>query len=269
MNDELLRCKVRNHKLFSWALVVLVLFGLVKTVHEWQQYHDDTYNIFAPTIDVTGTGEQFANPDVAEFTFSIDAKGKTVAEVQQIIAKTGSAAITFLKNSGIAEKDIKTENYSFNPEYEYRQDSQRPCLQNLCPPVGGHQVLVGYSANETVRVKVRQTDKAAVLVDGLGKQGVTSLSGISFTIDNPDDLKAKARALAIQDAQNKANVLAANLHMHIVRMISYSENSGGYQPMYYGKTIDSVGPTEISTPPSLPQGENKITSNVTITYAIR
>jgi uncharacterized protein YggE len=54
------------------------------------------------------------------------------------------------------------------------------------------------------------------------------------------------------------------------KITSFSENSGGYYPMYDAKVMMSGSASPESAPaPTLPKGENKITSNVNITYEIK
>ncbi len=83
-------------------------------------------------------------------------------------------------------------------------------------------------------------------------------------------LKDQARAKAIVNAREKAEVLAKQLGVNLGNVVSFSENSGGYPMMYAAKAMDmAVGASMPERAPELPKGENKITSNVTITYEIR
>ena len=63
--------------------------------------------------------------------------------------------------------------------------------------------------------------------------------------------------------------LSKDLGVHLIRIVSFSENGNYPMPLFAkGMMADSV--TVSSAPaPELPTGENKITSNVTITYEIR
>ena len=99
------------------------------------------------------------------------------------------------------------------------------------------------------------------------------MSGLSFTIDDEDAFKADARKQAIEDAQEKAEVLADNLGVRIVRMNGYWEEEGGY-PGYYGmgggmEYGDMAVSSQKAIAPELPTGESKITSEITITYEIK
>lgn len=217
-------------------------------------------------ITVQGEGEIYARADIASITFSVSEEKKTVAEAQKLATEKMDKALAAVKVLGIEEKDYKTTSYSVYPQYEYKQLT--PCTQWSCPP--GDQVLKGYTVSQSILVKVRDTDKVGSLLEGLGTAGITSISGPDFTIDDDLALKAEARALAIADAKSRAEALADDLDVRLVRIVSFYENNDAYYPMYYGKGGDMAVMESAANPaPSIPTGENQIRSNVSITYEIR
>jgi uncharacterized protein YggE len=121
-------------------------------------------------------------------------------------------------------------------------------------------------------VKVKDTTKAGELLSGVGTKGASQVSGLSFTVEDEDALKAQARDKAISSAKSKADELASQLGVQIVRVVGFNENSGGY-PIMYAKTaaMDSMGGAraEAAPAPAIPTGENKISSSVSVTYEIR
>jgi uncharacterized protein YggE len=122
-------------------------------------------------------------------------------------------------------------------------------------------------------VKVKDTKKAGELLSGVGSKGASDVSGLSFTIEDEDKLKAEAREKAIAEAKAKADVLAQSLGVSVIRVTGFYEDSGGYQPpIAYGMGGDMAVRNmaqEAKAAPELPAGENKIVSNVSITYEIR
>jgi uncharacterized protein YggE len=229
------------------------------------------YMYNGPTsITVAGKGEVFATPDIATFNFLVEAKEIDAVTAQNKSVETMNAILAYLKESGVAEKDIKTENYNLTPQYEY-PTIVCPSWGN-CPPQPEPK-LVGYQVNQTVVVKIRDTKKAGELVSGVGSKGALNVSGLSFTIDDTDTLKAQAREKAIADAKEKGKVLAQNLGARIVRMNGYWEDEGGVpvSPMYgIGGDMAKAERAEVSPQPAeLPVGENTITSRVSISYEIR
>lgn len=250
-------------------IVVITLFFGIKFLSEMRSYGSmGSQNV--NTITLSGHGEVQAIPDIATITFSIRNEAKTVKEAQDLVATTEKKALDFLKENKIAEKDIKTTNASFYPKYEYKYErSLVPCNEYGCPPQNGKNVIIGYEASENITVKVRNTDDAGVIIQGLGTIGVSDLNGPNFAIDDEDGLKAQARKLAIEEAKTKAEALAKDLGVKLGRIASFNE-SGSYYPVpMYAKMESSDAMMANGAPAELPKGENTISSDVTITYEIR
>jgi len=249
------------------ALGMLALFLLILAVSSLKSYRFIGSGVTATnTISVEGSGDVFAVPDTATFSYSVMATAKDVTAAQTKVNTDGNTIMDYLKGQGIAEKDIQTTDYSVNPHYEYNQTSV--CSSGYCPP--GRQTLTGYDVSETVTVKVRDTKKAGDLLSGIGSKGATNLSGLSFTIDDQTALEAQARTKAIDEAHTKAEELAKELGVTLVRVVGFNEN--GSMPIYYGKTMsaDSGGYSGAMAPaPEIATGQNKITSTVSVTYEIR
>jgi hypothetical protein len=254
-------------KYLGWLFIVLIIFIAIQAVNALKQNRYIGGGVPASNVvTVEGDGEVFAIPDTAEFTFSVVTSKKTVSEAQSEAAQKSNAIIEYLKKQGIDEKDIRTVNYSANPKYEWQTDGT-----SVYYPQPGKQVLTGYEINQTVTVKVRDTNKAGDVLSGVGGLGATNLSGISFTIDDDSALKREARQKAIADAKDKADALVADLDVHLVRIVSFYEQNGPIPYYGYGMGGDSMVAKEMSAQavPVIPTGENKITSHVSITYEIR
>ncbi len=252
---------------FSLSLFLLGLF-----LNGIKQYSFIGRDIPAlTTISVTGESEVFAKPDVVELSFSVSKDAKTVGEAQKNSTEKINEIISYLKDMKVDDADIKTTDYSVYPKYEYqRAVSCLGMMNGYCPD--GKQILVGYTVNQTVDIKVRKIDDAGKILVAIGDKGATNVSGLNFTVDKKKEVEADARNKAIQDAQKKADVLAKNLGVKLTRVINFSE--GQAPTPYYGmgggmmKTASFAAP-EAAPAPSIPVGENKFTSNVTITYEIQ
>jgi uncharacterized protein len=249
------------------ALGMLALFLLILAVSSLKEYSFIGSGVTATnTISVDGTGDVFAVPDTATFSYSVTATAKDVTTAQTTVNTSGNTIMDYLKSQGIDDKDIQTTDYSVNPHYDYGQTTV--CPNGYCPP--GRQTLTGYDVSETVTVKVRDTKKAGDILSGIGSKGATNLSGLSFTVDDETALQAQARTKAIDDAHTKADELAKELGVSLVRVVGFNENGGG--PIYYAKSMamDAGGATAAMAPaPEIATGQNKITSNVSVTYEIK
>ena len=187
------------------------------------------------------------------------------------MAQIEKKSLDFLKSNNVADKDIKTTNASFYPKYEYRYTAQPQiaCPQGNCPTPIGNNVIVGYTSSESITVKIRNTDDAGKIIEGLGTLGVSNLDGPNFAIDKEDALKDNARKLAIDDAKAKAKVLEKDLGIRLGKITSFSENGNYPTPMYAkGAMVESISAPS-AAPAVIPTGENTISSDVTITYEIK
>jgi uncharacterized protein len=246
----------------SIALGMLALFLLTHLFAGFHRNDKDNEHV----ITVNGTAEVLALPDTATFTFSVVSEASTVTDAQKKAEPIINKALAYLKEQGVDEKDVKNENYNANPKYEYKN---QPCTPYSCPP--SNPTIVGYQVDQTISVKVRDTSKAGTLLGGIGATGVSNISGLTFTIDDEDALKGEARAKAIEKAREQAKVLAKDLGVRLGDVTSFSEQTGGYPPIYYSKdTLQAEGRgASVAPAPQVPTGQNKITSNVTVTYKIR
>ncbi len=243
------------------VLFFLALFLLGSALNEFKVYRGNPANL--NTITVSGKGELFAVPDIATFNFSITEEGKNVPEAQKKATEKNNAVVKFLRSKGVEDKDIVSVP-NINTKYDY---SNRPCTAYSCPP--STPTVIGYEASYFITVKVRKADDAGAITVGLGEQGITNLSSVSYTIDNDEELKLEARTMAIEDAKTKAKRLAKDLKVDLDEIVSFSENSGGYQPVFGMMEKASMSADSLSAPiPDLPKGQNTITSNVTISFKI-
>ena len=104
-------------KAAAWALGFLALFLLVSTISELKGLRFIGSGVAATnTISVSGEGEVFAVPDTATFSVTVREKAKEVKDAQDAATKKGNDIIAYLKQGGVEEKDIKTVDYSVNPD---------------------------------------------------------------------------------------------------------------------------------------------------------
>ena len=250
------------------VLGMLTLFLLVLTVSALKQLHYIGSGVAATnTIVVDGTGDVFSVPDTATFSYSVTTIAKDVVAAQTKVNTDGNAILAYLKAQGVEDKNIQTTDYSVNPQYDYTNGVCTP--GGYCPP--GKQVLSGYQVSQTVTVKVKDTTKAGTLLSGIGSKGATNISGLSFTVENETALESQARSKAIDDARTKADELAKELGVSIVRIVGFNESGRG-GPIYYAKAMamdSAAGGAPAAPSPQIATGQNKITSNVSVTYEIR
>ena len=252
----------RVGKLAALFLLVASIFVALVAINQLM-------NLFQPRppvgtmITVDGEGKVTAIPDIATISFSVSEDGDNASSAQDAAGKKINVALALMKGLGIADTDRKTTSYAISPKYSY----QSPCYTGYCPQPSSR--IIGYTASQTVEVKVRKTADAGKVLSQLGDAGVSNLYGPNFTIDDMDALKAKARASAIDSAREKAKILARDLGVSLVRVSGFYENGG---PIYYGKAMGggmNAEAVQAPTTPSIPAGENEIVIDVSVSYEIR
>jgi uncharacterized protein YggE len=256
-----------DRRLKGLVFLVLALMAVALAAYTHLSIKQGKYAAsFGPTtISVRGAGEVQKIPDIATFSFIVHAENIEPVSAQKASAEAVNAIIAYLKENGTAETDIKTLSYNLSPQYKYTNEA---CGPAYCPPTIPR--IVGYAVDQTVQVKVRDTNKAGALLSGVGEHGAKDISGLTFTIDDDTAAKAEARAKAITDAKEKAEQLADALAVRLVRLTGfYEEENGGPYPMYdkgYGGGVTAMDSDVVA--PQVPSGENTINVAVNLTYEI-
>lgn len=251
-----------NKKYIIGAVIVIAIIMVYACCGRGMMGHHGSRGDIQNTISVSADGEASAVPDIANISFTLSKDASTSGAASKDLNDQTAKVLAFLKESKIADKDVKAEYGGVYPKY-----SNTPiyCVTVPCPQ--SESKITGYTASQSITVKIRDVDTANDIKTGLSKIDVGNISGPTFSIDDEDVLKDTARAAAIVKARTKAEVLAKELGVKLGKVTSFSENGGGYPMMYASKAMDSaVGGAPA---PVLPKGENKITTSVTITYEIR
>ncbi|HEY4488299.1 MAG TPA: SIMPL domain-containing protein [Candidatus Paceibacterota bacterium] len=247
------------------AIALLAILLVVLTLYVLKSYQYIGSGVSASnTISVSGHGEVSAVADIASFSVTVRERATTVVPAQDTASDKSNAIIAYLKKEGVEAKDIKTSDYNISPRYEY---ASTVCREGYCPP--GEQQLVGYEVSMTVTVKVRDTTKAGALLSGVGSLGASEVSGLSFTIDDEEALQYEARGEAITEAREKAAELSGQLGVRLVRVVGFSESGNYPTPYAFGRASIAEDSVALKATPEIPTGENKIVSDVTITYEVR
>lgn len=205
------------------------------------------------TIMITGTGKATGSNDIAMTTIGFSNTDKDVAKAQAENKKVMDPVMNDLAKIGIADKDMQTS-YTIYPEYNYTQDRG--------------QELRGYRVSNQVTVKIRDLTKIPEILGLAGKHGANEVNGLSFTIDDTENLKTEARDKALASARAKALKLAATLGVKLGGVINYSEYEGGdyYYPMKaYAAEGGGMGG---GAPEVVASGSRDVSVNVTVTYEI-
>ncbi len=206
------------------------------------------------TIMVTGIGRALGSNDIAMTTIGYSNTDKDVAKAQETNKSVMDKVMADLKKMGVEDKDLQS-NYTIYPDYTYSQDKG--------------QELKGYRVTNQLTVKIRDLAKISEVLGLAGKYGANEVGGLSFTIDDPENLKSVAREKGLNDAKAKAEYLAKSLGMRLGSVVNFNEyvpDSGMYP--YYKDALNIGAAEGGGAPAAVASGSRDVTVNVNVTYEI-
>lgn len=206
---------------------------------------------------VNGEGKATGTPDIVILTLGVQSQDKTVAIAQKAAIEAMNNIMQVLKSTGIADKDIQTTRY--NIEQLTRWDEKENTY-----------IVVGYQISNMVTVKIRDMNKAGDIIDKAAEKGgdLIRITGISFTIEDPNPLLKIAREKAILNAMDKAKQMSQASSVKLGKLIYISDSTSSI-PRYenaYMKLADSRGIAAAPTPISA--GELEYVVNVQLVYQL-
>lgn len=205
------------------------------------------------TVTVTGEGSAVGEPDIAVVGAGVEATAETTQAALNAQNEAAAALLKAVRAQGIADRDIRTENVSLSPVYDYQD---------------GVSTLKGYQAAQSFSIKVREVDATGALLkavtDATGDAG--RITSVVFDLDDRRPLQARARKAAYQDAHAKAAQYAELGGHRLGRLVSLSEGGTGYVlPM---PPVSGDAPGEAIGAVPLAPGEIRATASVTAVYEL-
>ncbi len=205
------------------------------------------------TVTVTGMAQSQKTNEIARFTAGVNAvndnKEKAVAEVGEKV----TALIQSVKQFGIADKDIQTQNMNIyqTQEQYYEGGSQK-------------QRLGQWNVSNTIEITLREVGKAQELTDLLSKSGANNVYGPNFSIDEGSNKDMGLTEEAIKDARTKAAAMAQASGAKLGKVLAVSEGgSSANYPVYSMKAEGMGGATPVEP------GSTTVSKSVTVTFELR
>jgi uncharacterized protein YggE len=241
-----------SDKVYKLVVAVIVLTALFYAGNMYQSFQTLPQN-YPQEISVSGQGKVYAKPDVAVLVLGVEDRGVKVSNIVGGNTEKMNKIIADVKNSGVDEKDIQTTQYTITPEYNWTER--------------GGRIFVGYVLTQQITVKIRDFEKVGVILDKATADGANTIGDLQFVIDNPEAVQAEARQKAIKQAKEKAQTLAKQSGLKIVKLINVSDGSSYPQPLY-GKG-GGIMAESASAAPDIQPGQMEVSSVVTLTYRVK
>jgi uncharacterized protein YggE len=194
------------------------------------------------TVTVTGVGTVESVPNEADFNFGVESRGRTAQSAIAANATAMEKVIAALRQAGARE--IATQWVSV---YTVTDENG---------------TVTGYSASNSVSATIA-VQRAGALIDAAAGAGANQISGPGMSSSNADRLYREALADAVDDARERAEVLARAAGRSLGEISSLSEV--GSQAIPYGAEARDMAAA--STP--IVPGEQETSATVSVTFSLR
>jgi uncharacterized protein len=205
----------------------------------------DTYN-------VSGEGKVSISPDIAVLSIGVTANGNTVTEAQNQINSKINQVSEAIKALGVDSKDIQTNSYSVNPNYDFNSGTQR---------------ITGYNATTNLSIRVKKLDNINAVIDTSTQNGANQVNGLSFDVEDRTEAENEARQKAIEDAKKKAQQAAKIAGFKLGNLVNYQENFSGNGPIPLPARAENLAADKTTT--QVEPGQTDIVISVTLSFEIR
>lgn len=206
------------------------------------------------SVTVVGTAQSQKTNEIASFTAGVNAvndnKEKAVAEVNEKV----TALIASVKQFGIADKDIKTQNMNIyqNQETYYEDGVQK-------------QRLGQWNVSNSVEVTLREVARAQELTDILSKSNANNVYGPNFSLDDGNNAETGLTEAALKDAREKAEVIAKASGAKLGKVVTVTEGGVSTQYPVFAMKDSAMGgggsPVEV--------GSTTVSKSITVTFELK
>ena len=204
------------------------------------------------TMTVQGAGTVKVDADRVNISLGVREVAPDVAKAQGSVNEKIAAVIEALKGMGVDSSAISTNGLGVYPNYDYASD--------------GSETVAGYTAYNTILVTLSDVDGSGAYIDAAFAAGANSLDYVEFAAADTAEASDKALALAMENAKDKAQVLAGAAGVTLGGIVEIREDgSYGYEAngLYAKSAEEDMGSgTEVLA------SKQTVTATVSVTFAI-
>jgi len=207
-------------------------------------------------VSVSATGTVTAAPDTIFVSAGVFTEDKSAdVALKDNNAKMSKIIDALVNDFEVNKKFISTSQFSVSPKTEY---------------INNKRVFVGYSVSNQVTVKIKDLDTVGKILTALTENGANRINGVSFTIEDNDELIEKARVLAVKKAKEKASTLIVTAGAELGRIKSISESTSyNRSGMYKSFNADSLRSAAGGESTPISGGQLKVTVTVNATFSVQ
>ena len=203
------------------------------------------------TITVTGTGSSYAPPDIAYISLGVEILNANPATAVKDADAKMTAIVKVIKDAGVKDTDIQTEQYNIYRENAYDSTTNAP------KPI--------YHLINTVRVTLRDISKVGDILGTAVDAGANVVNNVSFGIKDTKASESTARKAALEDARDRATEMATAIGGTLGQILAINESSYSQPALAFaaGKGGGGGGGGGIAG------GALEVSISVTVTYEIK
>ena len=204
-------------------------------------------------INIAGEGQVEVLPDYLTFNIVIQAEAKTTPLAKQEVDKAMHYLLETTEQNAIPNKDIEAANISNQPVYEW---------------VNNERKLRAQQVQRTVVITLRELERHTELLHQLLQQPNIQIQHTQGHFNDPFALQMKATALALEQAKEKANLMATTLDTRLGKVLSIEEQGAPMRPMYSMRMQAMQSDSAPEAAPMLVQKQT-ISSTVQVRFELR
>lgn len=166
------------------------------------------------TITVTGSASVSVPADCALISVGVTSTANTVDKAVNQNNKAIRNVIKALKDAGIPEADIVTDDYSVYSDCDYDDD--------------GVPYIISYQVTNLLSITLRDMDAIGKTLDKAIAAGANSIQHIEFRSTKAAQVQDEAMACAVQDALRRAQLLADAAGVTLGGILAISDTAEGW-----------------------------------------
>lgn len=222
-----------SHKL--WIVISLVLFCISSLARA-----DDS-------IQVQASGTAQGVPDTIQFSLWVEAEGGKLSPLKTRTDQITDTILRDLQQRDVAREDMSSYQLRIQPQYERHDNQTRQ---------------KGFLVSRQIQVTLRNTENFDQLIDFALAQGVTRVGQINYIIADSSELAQQALLNAVDEAHNKAQMMAKHSNRELGDIINIRELSDGGGPGLFMRAESSA--INLSEP-----GQQEVTARIEVTFRLQ
>lgn len=229
-------------------LIMLVIFPSVASAQQNERR--------SRVQSVTASGEAVitVEPDQAQIDIGVVTQAKNAPEATKENAEKLTRVMNEVKKLLGKGDEIKTANYSLNPNYRY--------------PQGGKPEIVGYTATNVLHIQTSGLENVGKLIDAAMQSGANTIQRLVFTIKDEHSAQLQALRVASTKAKAKAEEMANALGLKIIKILSVTEGERGVRPIVMPQQRVTQMDVAAAAPTPVEAGTIEVRSSVILTAEV-